>query len=124
MTLDTAKRIIEQGQQNKEAEAIVRGGMNICDVLPDGRRKYRWIKVLPTKTDAESSIDAAMEKYQKKPLKPATEPKPQVKTEPTAPASQSPKEEAAIQPATPTFIERLKKKAKEVLQQLDKIVIE
>lgn len=62
MTLETAKRIVlEQGDQaSKEAQAVVRGGMNVCDVLDDGKRKYCWVKVLPTKSDAESSIDAAL----------------------------------------------------------------
>ena len=68
MTLDTAKRIVlEQGDQaSKEAQAVVRGGMNVCDVLDDGKRKYTWVKVLPTKSDAESSIDAALEQHRKK----------------------------------------------------------
>jgi hypothetical protein len=124
MTLETAKRIIEEGLQSKEAEAVVRGGMNICDVLPDGRRRYSWIKVLPTKTDAESSIDAALEKNKKKPRKPVAEPKPQVKAESPAPANQSPKKEAVTQLVQPTFVERLKKKTKDFWHELDSIVIE
>ena len=57
MTFETANRIIhEQGEYaNKEAQAVVRGGMTICELTADGRRTYPWIKVLPTKTDAESS---------------------------------------------------------------------
>ena len=66
MTLETAKRIVADGQPNKEAEAVVRGGMNICEVQTDGSRKYRWIKVTPTKTDAISSIEKAMAPYQRK----------------------------------------------------------
>ena len=66
MTLETAKRIVAEGQPNKEAEAVVRGGMNICEVQTDGSRKYRWIKVTPTKTDAISSIEKAMAPYQRK----------------------------------------------------------
>jgi len=124
MTLETAKQIIENGQQNKEAEAVVRGGMNICDVLPDGRRKYQWIKVLPTKTDAESSIDAAMEKYHKKPRKTVEIPKAQDHAEQTAPFSQSPTEEVAGQTSTQTLVERLKKKAIDLWREIDSIVIE
>ena len=76
MTLDTAKRIkedqlIQAASINipdvlKEACAVVRGGMNICENLEDGTHKYTWIKVLPTKTDEESSIKLAMKKYQMK----------------------------------------------------------
>ena len=62
MTLETAKRIVqEKGEMaDKEALAIVRGGMNICETKPDGSRKYQWIKVFPTSKDGESSIDAAL----------------------------------------------------------------
>ncbi len=62
MTLETAKRlVIEQGENaSKEARAVVRGGMTICEYGEDGRRTYRYIKILPTKTDDESSIDQAL----------------------------------------------------------------
>ena len=66
MTLETAKRIIEEGLPNKEAEAVVRGGMTVCENQENGSRKYKWIKVLPTKTDEESSIELAIKIYQKK----------------------------------------------------------
>jgi len=68
MTLETAKRIVlEQGEDsNKEARAVVRGGMTICEITDDGRRNYPWIKVLPTRTDAESSIDQALKLYHQK----------------------------------------------------------
>ena len=68
MTLETAKRfVLEQGKYaNKEAQAVVRGGMTICEQSADGRRSYPWIKVLPTATDEESSIDLAMKDYRKK----------------------------------------------------------
>ena len=80
MTLETAKRIKNgryvQGQDirtyeklellNKEADAILRGGMHICEEQGDGNRKYKWIKVIPTKTDEESSIELALKKHQKK----------------------------------------------------------
>ena len=63
MTLETAKRIVrEQGEDsNKEARAVVRGGMTICEKNVDGSRKYVWVKVKPTMTDDESSIDVALE---------------------------------------------------------------
>ena len=124
MTLDTAKRIIEEGLPNKEAEAVERGGMNICEVQPDGRRKYRWVKVLPTKTDAESSIEAALEKRQKKACKPVTESKPQEKTEQSVVTTQISEKEVETQPVAPSILDRLKKKAKRILQELDNIVIE
>ena len=65
MTLETAKRIVlDQGvHATKEAQAVVRGGMTICEFTTDGRRSYPWIKVLPTATDAESSIDLAIREY-------------------------------------------------------------
>ena len=68
MTLETAKRIVlEQGDYaNKEAQAVVRGGMTICEFTTDGRRVYPWIKVLPTATDAESSTDLAIREYRKR----------------------------------------------------------
>ncbi len=76
MTLETAKRIKNEGYVqgldvrtyeqfmllNKEEEAILRGGMNICETKEDGSRSYVWIKVKPTQTDNESSIDVAMKK--------------------------------------------------------------
>jgi len=79
MTLETAKRIknevyvqgldVRTYEQfmllKKEAEAILRGGMNICETKEDGSRSYVWIKVKPTQTDNESSIDVAMKKYRR-----------------------------------------------------------
>jgi hypothetical protein len=68
MTLETAKRIVrEQGDDsNKEARAVVRGGMTICEISADGRRTYPWIKVLPTETDEESSIELALKMHNQK----------------------------------------------------------
>ncbi len=68
MTLETAKLIknVPQGQEkerSKEAEAVLRGGMNICELKSDGSRQYVWIKVKPTKTDSESSIEAAIKAF-------------------------------------------------------------
>jgi hypothetical protein len=67
MTLETAKRIVsEQGNNaSKEALAVVRGGMTICENQENGIRKYKWIKIMPTKTDDESSIEMAMKIHQK-----------------------------------------------------------
>ena len=68
MTLETAKQVVrEQGEQaSKEALAVVRGGMNICEKMADGSRKYLWVKVRPTKTDDESSIDVALKNQKKR----------------------------------------------------------
>lgn len=68
MTLDTAKRIVrEQGEEAcKEALAIVRGGMTICEKNVDGSRKYIWVKIMPTKTDEESSIELALKMHNQK----------------------------------------------------------
>lgn len=70
MTLETTKRIVrEQGDDsNKEARAVVRGGMTICEISADGRRTYPWIKVLPTETDEESSIELALKIHNQKKL--------------------------------------------------------
>ena len=80
MTLETAKRIIQEKYKDgldgrtygqylickREAEAVLRGGMTFCEHEEDGGRVYRWIKVFPTATDEESSIDLAMKDYRKK----------------------------------------------------------
>ena len=66
MTLETAKRIIEEGLPNKEAEAVVRGGMTICEHAEDGHRNYIWIKVLPTENDNESSINLSLKAHRDK----------------------------------------------------------
>lgn len=68
MTLETAERIVlEQGEQaSKEARAVVRGGMVICECTEDGRRVYPWIKVKPTMTDEESSIEQALKIHQER----------------------------------------------------------
>lgn len=68
MTLETANRIVqEQGElASKEALAIVRGGMTICEKKDDGSRKYVWVKIMPTKTDEESSIELALKMHNQK----------------------------------------------------------
>ena len=122
MTLETAKRLVEEGRPEKEAEAVVRGGMYICENTANGSRKYIWIKVNPTITDAESSIDAAMESYRRRsyrrPQKTVTKPKQQEVINTPAPQIT---EEQEIQTS---FIERLKKKLKEMWKEIDSIVME
>ena len=64
---NSKKIVLEQGENsNKEARAVVRGGMTICETSADGRRTYPWIKVLPTETDAESSIELALKMHNQK----------------------------------------------------------
>jgi len=130
MTLETAKRIVrEQGElATKEALAIVRGGMTICEKKSDGSRKYVWVKVKPTMTDDESSIDVALEKQGKrKTRQPSTVPIEQSQTEsvtsnePLAPNLSS---ETEIQIVRSSFFERLKNKVVEILHEIDSIVVE
>ena len=68
MTLETAKRIVREQDEdsNKEARAVVRGGMIICETSADRRRTYLWLKVLPTETDEESSIELALKMHNQK----------------------------------------------------------
>ena len=78
MTLETAKRILEELPQDdkarfqyrmknwsrvREAEAICRGGFTFCEHDDDGSRAYLYLKVKPTLTDDESSIKNALEEY-------------------------------------------------------------
>ena len=130
MTLETAKRIVrEQGElATKEALAIVRGGMTICEKKSDGSRKYVWVKVKPTMTDDESSIDVALEKQGKrKTRQPSTVPIEQsqiesvTSNEPLAPNLSS---ETEIQIVRSSFFERLKNKVVEILHEIDSIVVE
>ena len=81
MTLESAKRILEELPQDKsdrfnyrmknytlvhEAEAVCRGGFTFCEQTEERGRVYVWVKVFPTETDAESSIDLALKEYRKK----------------------------------------------------------
>ena len=135
MTLETAKRLVlEQDEYaDKEAQAVVRGGMTICEQAADGRRTYLWIKVFPTKTDAESSIEQALEVRQAKIT--ASNKKKQlwkdnvtapVKTPETAPVLIT-KEEAPTDD-TPlsiySLISKSKQKLRDFMKILDEIVIE
>ena len=130
MTLETANRIVqEQGEQaSKEALAIVRGGMTICEKKADGSRKYVWVKVKPTMTDDESSIDMALENQRmRKTRQPLTAPIRQTQTEQVIPnTTKAPNlsSETETQIARPSFFERLKNKAVEIWHEIDSIVVE
>ena len=130
MTLDTAKRIVrEQGEVAcKEALAIVRGGMTICEKKADGSRKYVWVKVKPTMTDDESSIDMALENQRmRKTRLSSSAPIGQAQTEPVIPNVTMPSvlsNETETQIARPSFFERLKNKAVEIWHEIDSIVVE
>ena len=129
MTLETAKRIVADGQPNKEAEAVVRGGMNICEVQTDGSRKYRWIKVTPTKTDAVSSIDKAMAPYQRRQKEAkASQTKEAQKVEKATVISTQPivetKKDERYRYSIEELINYMKGKKDEVVQFLDSLVTE
>ena len=130
MTLETAKRIVrEQGEEAcKEALAIVRGGMTICEKNVDGSRKYIWVKIMPTKTDEESSIDVALEILRMRKTR-LSSPAPigQAQTEPVIPNVTMPSNlsnETETQIARQSFFERIKNKAVEIWHEIDSIVVE
>ena len=130
MTLETAKRIVrEQGEDsNKEARAVVRGGMTICEKNVDGSRKYIWVKIMPTKTDEESSIDVALDilRMRKTSLLSPT-PIGRAQTEPVIPNVTMPSNlsnESETQIARQSFFERIKNKAVEIWHEIDSIVVE
>lgn len=144
MKLETAKRIKTEGYVqrqdvrtyeqfmllNKEADAILRGGMNICEEQENGSRKYTWIKVLPTKTDEESSIELALKKHQKRkqPRKsilpenkvPAPEPKQSIVP---APIQDNNSDENNVVPII-RFAIRIKKKFYNFVKMMDEFVDE
>ena len=128
MTLETAKQIVEERRPNKEAEAIFRGGMYICENTADGGREYVWIKVMPTNTDDESSIDVALVKHRKRETRQTSNtPIGQVQTDsvtPNAPVTQPPPCEIETQITRPSFFGRLKNKAVEIWHEIDSIVVE
>ena len=87
MTLETAKRIVEERRlqlekardeaqkiggkirwtpPHLEAEAVVNGRMMYCDHKKNGGRVYLCLKVEPTETDEESSTRKAVEEYLKR----------------------------------------------------------
>ena len=130
MTLETAKQqVLAKGESaSKEALAIVRGGMTICEKKADGSRKYVWVKVKPTLTDDESSIDVALENQRiRKTRQPSTAQIRLAQTEPVIPnATKAPNlsSETETQIARPSFYERLKNKAVEIWHEIDSIVVE
>ncbi len=130
MTLETAKRIVrDHGEVAcKEALAIVRGGMTICEKNVDGSRKYIWLKIMPTKTDDESSIDVALEILRmRKTRQSSPAPIGQTQTEPVIPnVTKAPNflNETETQMARQSFFERIKNKAVEMWHEIDSIVVE
>lgn len=130
MTLETAKRIVREQDEEacKEALAIVRGGMTICEKNVDGSRKYVWVKVKPTMTDDESSIDVALENQGKrKNIQLSIAPIGQALVEPVMPnTAKAPNlsNETETQMAKQSFFERLKSKAVEIWHEIDSIVVE
>ena len=136
MTLETANRIVlEQGEDaSKEAQAVVRGGMTICELTADGHRTYPWIKVMPTQTDEESSIEQALEirRAKKTPSNNKKEPIKEsivtpVKTPENVPI-QIPEEAASLIENKPSsfdlLISKTKRKLVELWKILDEIVVE
>lgn len=129
MTLDTAKEILKDNSRlpNKEAEAVVRGGMNICEQVEDGRRKYVWLKVKPTKTDDESSIALALAKYR---LAKDSRNKLKVQKVEHKVAPAPPTQQTAPKPIThpikrpQSMSQRIKKKLWELWKEIDEVVIE
>ena len=130
MTLEKAKRIVrEQGEQaSKEALAVVRGGMTICEKKDDGSRKYVWVKVKPTLTDDDSSIDVALENQRtRKTRQPSTTPIGHSQTEyvsSNAPIAPNLSSEIDTQIERPSFFERLKNKTVEIWHEIDCLVVE
>ena len=130
MTLETAKRMVqEQGEYaNKEARAVVKGGMTICELTEAGRRTYPWIKVMRTKTDGESSIEQALIIRRGKNTKTKQGPvEPPVKTPEIAPAQVSHKEEIPKEKdsfSINSFISKKKQRLLEMWKEIDEILAE
>ena len=132
MTLKTAKQIVEDGNgaRNKEAEAVIRGGMTYCEQKDNGKRVYLWLKVFPTKTDEESSIKLAIENYQNRKKRRTTiKEKGQIPQEPitatldhTVTDIEKPQGFTTI--TLSQLLEKIKKKMRNLWQQIDEIVIE
>ena len=140
MTLETAKRIVrEQGEDsNKEARAVVRGGMTICETSADRRRTYLWLKVLPTETDEESSIELALKIHNQKKLSISRlstkaiyaptkaiveEPTATIHSEPTIPKKMDNPDSNRVHPFL-QLIAYLKKKFEEFVKVMDEFVEE
>ena len=140
MTLETAKRIVREQDEEacKEALAIVRGGMTICEKNVDGSRKYVWVKVKPTMTDDESSIELALKMHNQKqqPIsRPSTkaiyaptkaiveEPTATIHSEPTIPKKMDNHDSNKVHPFL-QLIAYLKKKFEEFVKVMDEFVEE
>lgn len=139
MTLETAKRILEELPQDKgerfnyrmknyslvhEAEAVCRGGFTFCEHTEDRGRVYVWVKVFPTDTDAESSVKVAMEKRRKIKIKKEEQQLSKVDNNTPTPKTQTLRKETVENVSQPSFIERLKLIVKEIWKEIDSIVIE
>ena len=136
MTLETAKRIVaEQGESaSKEAQAVVRGGMTVCELTNDGHRTYPWIKVFPSETDTESSIEQAIKMRRAKKMSSSmnkkTQPEPVVtpaKASEIAPVQvlnedESPDEQNTF--SIYSLISKGKQKLLELWKEIDEIVVE
>ena len=102
--------------------------MTICELTEDGRRTYPWIKVMPTKTDGESSIEQALKIRQGKNTKTKQEPVvTPVKTPTTAPVQVSyeeeiPKEKDSF--SINSFISKKKQRLLEMWKEIDEILVE
>lgn len=143
MTLETAKRILEELPQDEkerfnyrmknynivhEAEAVCRGGFTYCEYTSDRGRKYVWVKVFPTDNDEESSVKVAMEKRRRinkeQLFRPEEERIEKVDILNLPPKTQTLKMETVEKVSQPSFIERMKLIAKEIWKEIDSIVIE
>jgi hypothetical protein len=102
--------------------------MTICEKKADGSRKYVWVKVKPTLTDDESSIDVALENQGKrKNIQLSIAPIGQALVEPVMPnTAKAPNlsNETETQMAKQSFFERIKNKAVEIWHEIDSIVVE
>lgn len=130
MTLETAKQIVEDSTltRNKEAEAVVRGGMTYCEQKDNGERVYLWLKVHPTKTDEESSIKEAIQNYQNRKNKRTTIKENELLTQDPVKTNQEATEIETPTTDSPITLSQLLKKIKrrmwDLWQQIDAIVIE
>ena len=135
MTLETAKKTLQEpnGLANKEAQAVVRGGMTICE-QEEGRRVYQWIKVLPTETDEESSTEQALSKYHARKyahtLPAQSDPEPKIRPSEELVAETAPMSKPAVT-STPEkaftiydIIDKIKLKIREFMVAIDEIVVE
>ena len=146
MTLETAKRVLEEVPQDDtrfqyrmknysrihEAEAVCRGGFTYCEHEDNGGRRYVYLKVFPTPTDSESSIEQALELYRSRNKKPTGTirdyPKPVENRVPVSSVTIESHEETEIPDKKATSIVQVLEKWKRLLyrikSQLDEFVQE